>query len=58
MEFGNSENGPRNMALTLASKCRYLRLAIFDPDIMKNSGMQLLLVIYFLRAGNSHLIDN
>lgn len=46
-----SENSPpTKMTTTLARKCSYLRLAIFNPDVMKNQCMQLLLIIYVFWA--------
>ncbi|CAE1279461.1 unnamed protein product [Acanthosepion pharaonis] len=38
---------PTNMSNNISSKLNHLRLTIFDPDVMKNPSMQLLLTVYF-----------
>lgn len=45
---GHSENKPpTNMSNNISSKLNHLRLTIFDPGVMKNPSMQLLLTVYF-----------
>lgn len=46
----SEDSPPTKMTTTLARKCSYLRLAIFNPDVMKNQCMQLLLTIYLFWA--------
>lgn len=49
---GHSENGsPTNMTSRFSRTCTYLRKIVFDPNIMKNPGMLLLLAIYHFWSG-------
>ncbi|CAE1279457.1 SLC16A12 [Acanthosepion pharaonis] len=53
---GHSANElPTNMIKRFSSKCTYLHKIVFDLDVMKNTGMQLLLTVYFFWSSSEKI---